>query len=89
LQFWTNITDALHEDIHAFMITSRNVRDRYKESSTVRETGAVVNYINMTLHNTRSILREGKVVITFIFIKYVFYDAEEHGVCCEKRVKAN
>jgi hypothetical protein len=41
----------------------------------------------MTFSNLRIIPREGKVVITCIFIKYVFYDTEEHGVYCEKRVK--
>jgi len=55
----------------------------------VRESEAVVNDINMAFCNIRVIPREGKVVITFIFIKYVFYGTEEHGVYCEKRVKAD
>jgi len=54
---------------------SRNVRDTYKESDTLRETGAVVNDINMAVSNIYIIPPEGKVVITIIFIKYVFYDS--------------
>jgi hypothetical protein len=50
----------------------------------VTETGAVVNDINMTFCNMRFIPREGKVVITFIFTKYVSYDTEEHGEYCDK-----
>ena len=49
----------------------------------------MVNDIDMEFPNIHIIPREGKVVITFIFIKYVFYDRGEHGVCCEKRVKAD
>ena len=52
------------------------------------ETGTVVNDINMAFPNIRIVPREGKVAIPFIFIKYVFYDAEEHSnmVCLVKNV---
>jgi len=43
----------------------------------------------MAFPNIRIIPREGKVVITFVFIEYVFCDTEEHGVYYENRVKAD
>ena len=86
--FRTNITDILHEGLHTFIIISRNVRDKHKECGTVRETGLIVDNINMALSN-KSIIpcaKKGKSWL-HLYLLNIFPTIQRNMECIVKNVE--